>query len=213
MRSIAAGEHEREPEPAVAGEALLRREVVDVEVGRDRRGARRRPTCASTSTRPSAPGRRDVGHHAGGRLVVRVRVGVDGRVGDQLGVGAGLRLDARPGRRGTARRAVTAANFDENSPNTRCSARRSMRPKAAASQNDGAAAVAEQHLVAVGQREQVGEPGADATDDRRAPRAGGGWCRGSVRADVGERPAPPRAAPSTARIRSARRRGASSAGG
>ena len=34
----------------------------------------------------------------------------------------------------------------------------------------GAAAVAEQHLVAVGEREQVGEAGADATDDRRTPR-------------------------------------------
>ena len=73
------GRAEREPEPAVAGEALLRREVVDVELRRARRGRPPAPDVASTSTRPSSPRAAHVDHHAGRRLVVRVRVGVDGR--------------------------------------------------------------------------------------------------------------------------------------
>ena len=56
MRSIARGEQQREPQPAVAGEALLRREVVDVDaVGRERL-----PPAAdvpSTTTSASPAGR------------------------------------------------------------------------------------------------------------------------------------------------------------
>ena len=52
---------------------------------------------------------------------------------------------------------MTAANFDENSPNTRCSAAPLDEAERGGVPERGAAAVAEQHLVAVGQREEVGE--------------------------------------------------------
>ena len=70
-----------------------------------RRAGRRRRRCASTTMRPSAPvGPADVGHHAGGRLVVRVarRASTVG-VGGELGMRARAPTRSRSGRRGTAR--------------------------------------------------------------------------------------------------------------
>ena len=49
----------------------------------------------------------------------------------------------------------------------------------AASQKRGGAAVAEQHLVAVGQGEQLGQPVAQRAHLELHPRPGGGRCRGS----------------------------------
>ena len=178
------GGAQREPEPAVAGEALLGREVVDVELGRlDREatGARRRvDQHEAVVARPV-----HVGHHAGRRLVVRVGVRVDGRVGDQLGVRARFRSqhdrvveERRGGGHGRelggelAEHEVLGPPVDE--------AERGGVPER------GASAVAEQHLVAVGQREQVGQAGPDAADDRPhpAPAVAGPEVRA---AHVGER--------------------------
>ena len=80
----------------------------------------------------------------------------------------------RPGRarpRGPRRRrhgssrngapAVTAANFWENSPNARCSARRRTRPKAAASQKAVAPPLPRTTSIAVGKREELCQSRAD----------------------------------------------------
>ena len=128
------GRAAREPDPPVAGEALLGREVVHVEL----RGVHAQAARARRRVDDHEPGgtRRaaHLDHDAGRGLVVRVGVDVDGRVGDEVGMRAGGRLDDE--RVVEERRArVTAANFEENSPNTRCSARRSTSPNAAASQN------------------------------------------------------------------------------
>ena len=83
------GGAQREPEPAVAGEALLGREVVDVEaLGLDREAAG--AGGGVDEHEAVVAGTAHLGHHAGRRLVVRVRVGVDGGVGDELGMGARL---------------------------------------------------------------------------------------------------------------------------
>ena len=57
---------------------------------------------------------------------------------------------------------------------------RSIRPKAAASQNSGGAAVAEHDLVAVGQGEELGQPGAHAADHGLHRRLAVRRARGSV---------------------------------
>ena len=125
-----------QPQAAVGGEALLRREVVDVDLGRGPRAARRRRTWRRRRRAPSpAPRRREIHHHAGRGLVVGERVDVDAGVADGPRVGAGRRCDdlgcvevrrARPRRRRT---------WTENSPKTRCWLRCSIRPNVAASQN------------------------------------------------------------------------------
>ena len=124
----------REPEATVAREALLRREVVDVERGGIDPQAARGRRSVDDDERVGA-GRAVHRHdHAGRRLVVRVGVHV---ALDVIG-----KLRARPGsvshtcgssRCGAAR--ATAANFDENSPITTWVLRCAIRPKTAASQN------------------------------------------------------------------------------
>ena len=54
--------------------------------------------------------------------------------------------------------AHTSANFDENSPNRRCWRRRSNEPERRGVPERRRAAVAEQHLVPVGEGEQLGQP-------------------------------------------------------
>src|SRR5205807_8891168 len=106
-----------------------------------------------------------LGHDAAGRLVVRVRGRVDVGIAAQLGVRSGRRLDhARLVEVGSARSRgrelgrelaeaqVLAAPLDQPEdgrvPEHRC------------------AADAEEHLVAVGELEQVGDSRAYAPDDR-----------------------------------------------
>ena len=176
---MAFGRHEREPQAAVGGEALLRREVVDVGLRRRRPAGRLRREVASKSISASASApatrvRRD--RDAGGGLVVR----------------GGVRRRCRPRRRRSARSpgsdcddrsgsprngaSLTAlANFEPNSP-------KDEELRAVADQAEGGdlperrrAAVAEHDLVVVGQREQVAQPGAHAADlglDRLLPVRG-----------------------------------------
>ena len=86
-----------DPQSAVGGEALLRGEVVDVDVGRvPRQAARRRGGVDEDElvvARPLRPA--SVHRHAGRRLVVGQGVDVDGVVGDGVGMVAGLRRDDR----------------------------------------------------------------------------------------------------------------------
>ena len=115
------------------------------------------PDVASTST--SAPSSAPVDaaqrHRDAGRgLVVREGVGVDAGLGARLRVGARARSRRRPGRRGTAPPSVAAANFEENSPKTRCCERSRDQAEHRDVPEGGRAAVAEHDLVAVGQREQ-----------------------------------------------------------
>ena len=94
-RSMRGGAQQREPQPAVGGEALLRREVVDVGLRRRRRGRPPAPEVASTSDERVAGvgGPHDGDHHAGRGLVVRP--GEDVGAGSAGGRGrvAGLGLD------------------------------------------------------------------------------------------------------------------------
>ena len=154
---------QREPQAAVAREALLRREVVDVEGGRvDAHPARAR-RAVDDHERVAAVGPVHRDHHAGGRLVVRVRVHVaDDAVGElrtQAGCGlAHLRIvevgrgacDCGELRRELADHEVRAALLDE--------AERRRVPE------QRGAAVADQHLVAVGKREQLREAAPDPAD-------------------------------------------------
>ncbi len=203
------GGAQREPEPTVAGEALLRREVVHVEVG----GLDREPTGAGRGVdqhEAVVAGAAHVGHHAGRRLVVRVGVGVDGGVGDELGMRA--RLGAQHDRVVEERRGggdggelggelaeheVLGAVVDQ--------AERGGVPER------GAAAVAEQHLVAVGEARRGRRGRRGCCRRRSARRAGGGWCRGSWRRPR-RAPGPLSGRTFEGRIRSARRPGCSSAG-
>ena len=101
---------------------------------------------------------------------------------------------------------AAAANLEENSPKTRCWLRCSMRQKVAASQNAGAAAVAQGDLVAVGQPEELGEAGPEPADDRlhRGLAVAGAEKAAPGR---GQTLRAPRAAPWRGRSRSGRRRG------
>ena len=86
-RSSAAGDMRRDPEAAVAGEALLRGQVVGVELGRvdpqaaGTRGAVHRHQPAPVGRQGGALGPPDGHGHAGGGLVVGQGVEVDRRVG------------------------------------------------------------------------------------------------------------------------------------
>ena len=61
--------------------------------------------------------------------------------------------------------AVTLANLCENSPKVRCSARLAHEPEGGGVPEGGRPAVAEGDLVALGQREELAQAGADAADD------------------------------------------------
>ena len=155
-----------QPEPAVGGEALLRGEVVDVGLGR---------------VEPQPAGRRGGVDRAPAPVVGAVdplRLGIATPVDVSLWVRRRGRRRPRPpaagacparssastARRGTGPRRTPSANFDENSPNTRCWLRRSIRPNDRRVPERRGAAVAEQHLVAVGQGEQLGDAVAQAAD-------------------------------------------------
>ena len=201
MRSIAARGAQREPEAAVAREALLRREVVDVERARvdahaargrravdddervaARAGARRRSRrstsrCAGTRRRRRRPGRGASG----------VSPGAVSQTCGSSRCGA-ARVTCGELRRELADHEVRAAPLDE--------------PERRRVPEERRAADAEQHLVAVGEREEVGETAADAARRPTARRRGGGSCRGS-RARRRRARRRPRRAPSTDRIRTA----------
>ena len=70
---------------------------------------------------------------------------------------------------------AAVANFEENSPKVRCWLRSRISPKVGDVPERGRPSVAQDDLVAVGQREEVGEPGAHPTDQvahRRLPVRG-----------------------------------------
>ena len=129
------------------------------------------------------------------------------RAGDDRRVG----LDHDRLRRDAARRRDASANFDENSPNTRCSLRWSISPNVATSQNTVEPPLPSTISQPSGKAEQVGQPGADRADEalhgglavRRAeqPRPAGDEGLDLLGADL-----------ATGRTRSGRRRAAGRAG-
>ena len=163
------GRTQRKPESAVAGEALLWSEVVHVElVGDDAEPARSRRRVDDDEP-VGLVGAYHREHDAGRRLVVREGVHVDIRVG--LGDGSGTRRaldhlgifemrcrahDSRELRRELAAHEMLRAPLDE--------------PKRRGVPERGRTAVAEQHFVAVGEREQSRETIAHPAHDR--PDAG-----------------------------------------
>ena len=125
-----------EPQPAVGGEALLRGEVVDVDLGRIPRqaaGARRGVDGDERAVGAGRPAQ--VHRHAGRRLVVGEGVEVDAVLRRRRSGGRPARLLTTTGSPRCGAAAQTSANFDENSPNTRCWLRCSTRPNEATSQN------------------------------------------------------------------------------
>ena len=179
MRSIARGEQQREPQAAVAREALLRREVVDVERPTRRPACRSRPRCRRPRRAPRCgrvgapePSRRSTSRCAGTRRRRRRRD--PGAPGVRPGA---VSHTCGSSRCGAAR--VTAANFDENSPITRCVLVALDQAEHGRVPEERGAAVADQHLVAVGEREQLGEPAIGCDRRHCARRPCGGWCRGS----------------------------------
>ena len=190
------GRQQGDPQAAVGREALLRCEVVGVGlpyVDRQPAGAGGgvdEQQGVVVGTRHPAY----VGHHPGGRLVVRPGVGVDAGLADRLRTGAGLgRDDGRLGeeRRRAGRRRELLRELTE---------REVLAALADQSQHRGVperggAAVAEHDLVAVGQGEQLGEAAAQpahlALHRRLAVRgaeqrgAGGGECLELGGADLG----------------------------
>ena len=165
------------PEPAVGGEGLLRGEVVAVDLGwvpaqptGSRRGVDGDEGVAGALRSGQVHG------HAGRGLVVGEGVEVDALLGDGLRMGAGSdEITAGSARSGAA--AEASANFEENSPNTRCwlvadQAERRDVPE------QRRAAVAEHDLPIVGQAEQGRcrrEPAHHVFDRRLAVRRAQQW--------------------------------------
>ena len=150
---------QRQPQPALGAEALLRGEVVGVRPGSGRAAGRPPPEVPSTSTSasPAPSGRSHRDHDPGGGLVVRPGDDVRGRVGARLGRVAGLGLDhdrigqerRRGGRLRELARELAVAEVQRALAHE---------PRRGRVPERRGAAVAERHLVTVGQR-------------RRAPRA------------------------------------------
>ena len=172
-RASALGRHQRDPETAVGGEALLRREVVGVDlVEVDGQAAGTRGGVDEDERVVGRAGRaQDRRHHGGGGLVVGPGVGVDALLGDRLGQRSGLALDHRGSRRATVRRRQRSANFEENSPKVRCWLFVADQAEGGDVPEGGGAAVAEHDLVAVGQVEEGGESFADAARRCSSPGA------------------------------------------
>jgi hypothetical protein len=171
IRSIAAGRTCGQPQPAVTGEALLRSEVVDVDLAgrprqptRPRRWHRRPPTASPDGRRRSmaTPGRRLVVGEGDDVDAVTRRLDVwvasrsaadDDRIGQMRGVLR--RLEEL--RRELTEDVVLTALLDQSERGDVPEHRR--------------AAVAQHDLPAVGQREQFGETGADTADEVLRPAA------------------------------------------
>ncbi len=198
--------HQREPEPTVGAERLLRREVVDVglaQVDLDRTGGR----GGVGEQQRARVGARDPLHRhrdAGRGLVVRDAVRVHAGLGDQAAGGAGLGLADRGlaeercllGRLGEL--GAELAEGGELGP-VADQAERGTVPER------GGAAVGEDHLVPLGRREQLGEAAAQPghlVAHRLLPVRRAEVGRGDARRE----PRRPPGGPCPARSRSGRRR-------
>jgi hypothetical protein len=163
MRSMAAGLSRASHSPPSDGERLLGREVVGVglrDVDRQAAGAGGRvDEDEGVALRPAH------GDHGAGRgLVVRPRDGVGARVAGRLGGVAGLGADddrVRQERRALRDRRELLRELAEGQ------VQRALAHEAGGGgvPEGGRAAVAQDDLVAVGQREELGQAGAHAADE------------------------------------------------
>ena len=185
--------HERDPQPAVGGEGLLRREVVDVGLRRCRPAARPRRWWRRSA--PARRRRRRAGRSTGAMTPVEVslcaqRVDVDAVLRRRQRQRAGLALGDH--RVGEERRLGDAGGElgGELAVGAEARARSRIRPKSGGVPERRRPAVAEHDLVAVGQVEQL----------RRGPRGSRRtrFLTGACRCEV-----PMTAAPSAARACSA----------
>ena len=203
----------RDAQAAVGGEGLLRREVVDVglgEVDRQAAGARggvdedQRAVVGAGGPLHRAPSPRWRSRCAPRRR--RRRRPRPPRTGREPGSLADHRRLVEPGRR-----LDRGGELAENSPKDRCWLLLLDQPERRDVPERRGAAVAEHDLVAVGQREQLGQPLADPADDvadrrlpvRRAHQATRRW----PRARRGARAGSWRDRPRTGRRRAAGRTG------
>ena len=163
------GRGRREPEATVGGQALLRGEVVDVDLARleAQTAGRRGGVDDDEPVGTGGPLQRH--GHTGGGLVVGEAVGVDlgvghrervrPRIGEQVGRLVEVRRgggDLRELGRELAEAEVLAPPIDE--------------PERGGVPEGGGPAVAEQHLVAVGQGEELGQAVAERPDLELHPR-------------------------------------------
>ena len=158
-----------EPQAAVGGEALLRGEVVDVDLGRVDHGSPPAAEVASTSDerRRRRPGAAQLHRHAGRGLVVgegvrgrRRRSATDRRVGARRSVDDDRLAEVR---RGGARPRRTWRRT-RRTRGAGCA--RSMSPNVATSQNTVVPPLPRTTSQPSGRREQLGQAGAHAPDQR-----------------------------------------------
>ena len=121
------------------------------------------------------------------------------------GAAPGFGLEHLRARRDAGAAVATAANFDENSPSTRWELRCSIKAERGGVPEERRPAVAEQHLVAVGQREQIAESVTDAAHDRPDTVAAVTRAEVAVARSAASAATDARRAPSTGRSRSDRR--------
>ena len=175
----------RDPEPTVGGEALLRREVVGVDlVEVDRQAARAGGGVdQDQGVLGRRTGRADHRRHHGGRgLVVRPGVGVDAVLGDRDRTRAGLAADHRgvgEPRRGGGRRRELRGELAEGE----VLALLADQPERGDVPERRRPAVAQHHLVVGRHREQLGQALADPAHDLAHGRlpVGGAHQRGARR--------------------------------
>ncbi len=193
---LRGGAEQREPQAAVGSEALLRREVVGVGLGdvdgqpagagggvdRDERSiappaGRRTGTITPVEVSLCAHAIRSAPPSAACRRRGR-------RVGGVAGVGGHHDGSSRNGAP-----SVTGANFWENSPKRQVRGAALDEPERGGVPEGGGAAVAERDLVAVGQREQLAQAGADLADERLHGllAVGGAHHRGALAREARER--------------------------
>ena len=144
---------QREPQPAVGGEALLRREVVDVGLRDVDAAGRRRPRSRRSAR---ARRRRRPGGATGTITPVEVSLwaqAITSAAGSPAGSGASPGSAPTIDRiaRGTARAACRPRTSTRTRRSVRCSARSRDQAAGRGVPERGRAAVAEHHLVAVGQ--------------------------------------------------------------
>ena len=167
---------QRQPEAAVGAEGLLRGEVVGVGLGDvDRQAAGAGGGVDQDQRLAGALGPAHVDHHPGRGLVVGPGEDVGGGVGGRLRRVAGLGLDhdrvgeerRRRGRLGELLRELAVGEVQ---------GALAHQPGGGGLPEGGGAAVAEDDLVAVGQREQLGRGRRGRARPGRAPAPGGARC-------------------------------------
>src|SRR5699024_284778 len=156
---------QRDPQPTLGGEGLLRGEVVGVRLGYvhchsagRRGGVDQHQLIGSGALRPT-----DRRHHAGRGLVVRPGVDIDAFATHRCGQAPGLGAhDVRLGEMGSGR--GLGGELLRELPEHQVLGARADQAERRDVPERGGATIAQDHLVSLGQGEHLGQAGADARD-------------------------------------------------